>query len=755
MDLERMLDSIAGYSQESFASKNAVLSFGEYLGHLAERPYALTRNAPQYLHDVFAHHGHYEVPGIGGLPVRRWRVFDDPGGDGSLMVFGHEDVQERIHEVVSEFVQRGRADRFILLHGPNGSAKSSIINALVAALERYSRSDDGALYRMSWIFCEGEDRSAVGFGPSRPLDELDTYAHVNERLITCRIPCETKDPPFFLIPKRKRRELLDAALASDGEETRRRFQWTDHAARGDLSPKNKAIYECLLKAYEGDWRKVVKHVRVERYYLSHRYRVGAVTIEPQATIDAGARLLSHGSLKGLPPVLQHETLVEASGDLVDANTGLAEYGDFLKRNIEANKYLLTTAERGFLNLPSATIQLNLVLFGTTNEKYFSAFKRDPSFGSFKGRFELVRVPYLREYGKEQLIYDRHLELVSGDRHVAPHTAMLAALWAVLTRLRRVSAGRWQGNMGRILRRLTPLQKANLYDTGRLPPGLDDDDRHELRASIGEIVEDTVGEEEEFEGFVDAAYEGRRGASAREMMQLLTEVAVSSEADCMGPLQLFEILPRIVEDRTLYSFLRVPEDGGYHDPEAFIETIRTEYVRLAADEVQRAADLVAEGEYLRLFQDYLNHVRASETHERVRNPRTGEQEPPDESLMKEVEEHLDLDGDASDYRSTLSGKAAAWRLSHGDQPLVVESLFQDQIRALERAYFRERRGRIATLVTDALTVFGGGGDELMQDRRQAAANLLGRLQADFGYCPECMAGMLAWVRSHGDRLEDDA
>ena len=30
-----------------------------------------------------------------------------------------------------------------------------------------------------------------------------------------------------------------------------------------------------------DWKKLVRHVQVERYYISKRYRSGAVAIEPQ------------------------------------------------------------------------------------------------------------------------------------------------------------------------------------------------------------------------------------------------------------------------------------------------------------------------------------------------------------------------------------------------------------------------------------------------------------------------------------------
>src|SRR5690606_27136759 len=153
----------------------------------------------------------------------------------------------------------------------------------------------------SWIFCESGERAPLGFATKNELDELDSFANVDDKMISSRMPCEMKDPPFFLLPKRRRIELLREALAEAAEEERSRFKWTEFLLKGELSPKNKVIYESLLRSYRGDWHKVIRHVRVERFYISHRYRTGAVTIEPQGTIDAGSRMLGHSQMSGLPP----------------------------------------------------------------------------------------------------------------------------------------------------------------------------------------------------------------------------------------------------------------------------------------------------------------------------------------------------------------------------------------------------------------------------------------------------------------------
>lgn len=744
VDLERILEDLARSTRDDFSRRNSVMGFSPYLKLVGGAPASLTRTAASYLLDAVDHFGAYDVKAY-GQTARRWRAFDDPGapGETSAEVFGHEEVQRRIHEILSEFARHGRCDRFILLHGPNGSAKSSLIDGMVRALERYSATPEGALYRFSWIFCESGDRERVGFQPGKILETAESLADVDERLVSSRVPSELKDPPFFLIPKDLRRVFFEGLVKEAPAEERKRFQWSEFVLNGDLSPKSKLIYDCLLKAYGGDWKRVVRHVRVERWYVSRQYRAGAVTIEPQATIDAQSRMLSHGAVTGLPPVLMHETLVEAYGDLVDGNGGLVEFSDFFKRPIEASKYLLTTAERGTLNLAGYTAQLNLVMFGTTNEKYLAAFKRDPAFASFKGRFELVRVPYLLEYKKEAQIYARHLGHVRGERHVAPHTATAIALWTVLTRLKRPNPGRYPAGIQAAIRRLTPLRKARLYERAEMPSDLTEDEQKLLRAEIRNLRAEYDGAEDEVEGSIDAAYEGCDGASPRETLALLADVAVKSERACISPVDVFEALPGLIADKTVHRFLRIPKDGAFHDPEGFVDEVRAEYVTHIQREIQRASDVVDEGEYARLFQEYFRHVKAFDSQQKVQNVQTGKLEPPDEGLMTEVERHFDLKEPAPKFRRDLITRIAAFRLDNPTKPLVYDELFEHLFTALKQSVFADHHQKLVRLTEDALLIESKTGDHLPSDRRQAASCLLGRLVKDFGYCDACRSEMLAY------------
>src|SRR6185295_416357 len=227
--------------------------------------------------------------------------------------------------------------------------------------------------------------------------------------------------------------------------------------------------------------------------------------------------------------------------------------------LELNKYLLSTVERGEVSLPNVSAKLNLVMIGTCNEKQLSAFKATPDFTSYKGRIELVRAPYLLEWRKERSIYRPFIDEIRETRHVAPHTTDVAALWAVMTRLRKPDPGHYPAEISAVIRRLTPLDKAKLYDDGTVPEGINSEEKKLLRVHIPTLRDEHRDQMMEFENFVCAAYEGRRGASAREMKSLLSDAAVSGDRKFVSPLAVFDAMEKLLRDKTVYDFLRLEPD----------------------------------------------------------------------------------------------------------------------------------------------------------------------------------------------------
>ena len=187
-----------------------------------------------------------------------------------------------------------------------------------------------------------------------------------------KIPCELRDPPLFLIPRAIRADIIEEALKGCPDENRPHFPY-DYFLEGDLCQKCKRIYEALLLSYHGDWKKVVHHVQVERYFISRRYRNAAASIEPQGNVDATTRFIHHENSWNIPPILRNVSLYEPVGDIIDANRGILEYSDFLKRPPETNKYLLTTCESGTVNLNNCIAYLDVSIVGTSNEKQLKPF----------------------------------------------------------------------------------------------------------------------------------------------------------------------------------------------------------------------------------------------------------------------------------------------------------------------------------------------------------------------------------------------
>src|SRR5690606_40603839 len=92
---------------------------------------------------------------------------------------------------------------------------------------------------------------------------------------------------------------------------------------------------------------VLQHVQVERFFLSRQYRQGLVTVEPKQTVDARSFLVTPDSAyAALPAAVGSQALYAVQGDLVDANRGIVNFSDLLKRPYEHYKYLLTATETG-------------------------------------------------------------------------------------------------------------------------------------------------------------------------------------------------------------------------------------------------------------------------------------------------------------------------------------------------------------------------------------------------------------------------
>jgi serine protein kinase len=696
--------AIAAEVKRRWSEGRRVLSFDEFLLLFEEEPRRHTRDASRYLADCIDHFGQRPADHGGALP--RYRLFDLPfdaeePSARSERLIGHEEIQHAFRRGLANFEREGRVNRLLMLHGPNGSAKSTFVHCLMRGLEHYATLPEGASYFFSWIFPRGKDGRALGFGSSdEALARSETFAHLPDGQIDLRIASELRESPLLLLPAEERKRLVRSAYARAGVKT----PPPALIERGQLGAKNRLIFDALLTAYRGDLRRVLAHVRIERSFVSMRYRQGAVTIGPQVAVDASERQITvDRSLAALPASLASVALFEASGELVEASGGLLEYSDMLKRPLDAWKYLLLAIEEGEVALSTSILPLNTVLVATSNDVHLEAFRGHHEYKSFRGRLSFVRVPYLVDRRSEQAIYDAQIvprilaSDGSGGGHVTPHATFVAALWAVLTRLERPSAERYASRrLGAIAAQLTPLEKSDFYAGLLVPHRLSTDEAAELRAGVVELR----SEHDE-----DLRYEGQGGASPREIRVLLLDAAQDRRFEGLSPLAVLDRIEALVTDGD-HDFLKRPPEGGYHDHRALLEATRQRWLDLVDDTFRRCSGLVEESQYVDLFDRYVTHVSYWLKKERVPNPVTGRDEPADTQLMESVEAMLGVSGGASkaeEFRRDLINVVAGHAIDHPGTRPSMPGLFPRYLQQLREATYGKRRRQLAELAEDVVRV----------------------------------------------------
>lgn len=706
VDASSMITELSRQYREMFQNRRVILTFSGYLDLVQKNPRGLIRNAAEYIRDTFDHFGTRQLVGkdVTASAVR-FKIFDQ-GTEKNVPIIGGETVQGDLYNILQGFVRQGFANKLILLHGPNGSAKTSTVEQIAWGMQKYSELEEGAVYRFNWIFptekvspedLRGET-GPIGFarGPDGKADDFGSYALLDDHLIASKIHSDFKDNPIYLLPMPQREIWLRQWIAAASGIRPEDVELPPHILLSGLSKRNQLILENLLAVYEGNLAKALRHVQVERFFYSRQYRVGISTVEPQMAVDAIEKQLTMDrNIQNLPSFLHNIRYFEAQGELIEANRGLLEYSDLLKRPLETFKYLLTTVEKSSISLPSSTAHLDMVYIATSNEKHLDSFKTIPDFSSFRGRFELVTVPYLLRPSHEAQVYKKEIDALAKTKKVAPHSLDMLCIWAVMTRYKQPDPEYYENQYRSLVARLDPRSKVKLYENESLRGIYKQGEESQLKEIRSRILGESVGM---------VVYEGRFGASPREIKQILSRAAQSAAHVTLTPMAIFEELERLIKDRTVYEFLQFEPRGKYHDVGAFIGIIKDEFADIFELETLHSMSMVADEEYERLLTRYIESVVADIKKEKIYNASTEQYEPTNQSLMKEIEKITGVQGTVERHRESLLARLAAWRLDHPKDELDIADLFQDILVKIQEHYFAERRG-IVQKVYEAMLALG--------------------------------------------------
>ncbi len=273
----------------------------------------------------------------------------------------------------------------------------------------------------------------------------------------------------------------------------------------------------------------------------------------------------------------------------------------------------------------------------------------------------------------------------------------------------------------------------------MPASLSAEDRKLLRSSLNNIAE-------EYNNV--PYYEGRMGASAREMKSILFEAAQNPEFPCLSPLAVLRELDSFVKRVTEYEFLKQDVKDGYHDAHEFITTTRNEYLNKIDSEVRDSIGLYDSNqweEFLRKYVQQISH-RASQ----------GKGEEPDhgQTGRSRLRPHRRARTHRRSPTGQLRQRSIPTRGHLADRRLVARSparnrglceSFPEFWRKLEKHYFESQKA-LLTKMHNALAQYDpsdpdrGGNDEGLQLARLTIKNMI----AKRGYCEHCAKEVITFL-----------
>lgn len=675
--------------RQRFETQHWTGSFDDYLEIVSQRP-EVARNAFQRIYDMIMSFGSERYRRF-KRDLVRYHFFADPIDSGHDGIFG---LDEQLMQLVDVFRSAaegyGTDRRILLLHGPVGSSKSTIARLIKKGLEHYSRTDAGALYSFSWM-----------------LDE-----HAGPTAKTHEFRCPMHEEPLLLVPSEARTDLLNTLNQTYATSGKHRGKLRLY---GELDPFCRRVYDDLMRHYDGDWSKVLSHVRVRRLLLSEKDRIGIGTFQPkdeknqdstELTGDINYRKIALYGSDSDPRAFNFD------GELCVANRGIVEFIEVLKLDV-AFLYDLLGASQERLIKPKKFAQTHIdeVIIGHTNEPEYKKLQSNELMEAFRDRTIKIDIPYNIRLDDEIRIYAKDFgpERVK-HMHIAPHTLEVAAMWAVLTRLEEPKkAG------------LTLMQKLKLYN-GK---------------SIQGTTEDTIKELRE-----EAQREGMQGISPRFVQDKVSNALVSAQAIEEGQVNPFMLMNEI-ESGLLHHSLVTNEELRKHYRE-LLALVLSEYEDTIKGEVQRA--IVADEDAIkRLCTNYIENVRASTQRERVKNRYTGKDEEPDERLMRSIEEKIEIpESRKDDFRQEIMNYIGALAL---DGKKFEYNTNARLYKALELKLFEDQRDtiKLKNLVSS-----------IIDDETQQKIDVIKKRMIDqFGYNDRSAADVLNYVASifaRGDKKD---
>jgi serine protein kinase len=471
--------------------------------------------------------------------------------------FGMERPLAKVMRYLHSASMKGEESRqVLLLLGPVGAGKSALVEHIKRALE-----GSGAIYALKG--------------------------------------CPINEEPIHLVPRSLRQEFSDIY----GVKT-----------EGDLCP---ICRHRLLEEYDGDYLKFP----VVETSFSIRGRRGIGVVPPMdANTQDTSILIGTEDISKLDLYPEDDPRVlSLNGAFNVGNRGIVEFVEVFKNEIEFLHTMITATQEKSVPSPGkgAMIYFDGVILAHCNEAEWIKFKSENTNEAILDRIVRVNVPYCLEVGEEQKIYNKLLNESDFEAHIAPHTLEVAAMFAVLSRLKESN-------------KVDPLTKMKIYNGD-------------------EIVEKGYIKKIDINDLRDEARdEGMTGISTRFIMKAIDSALADSDRGMVTPISIRDALIKQVKEQVI-------EDAKREKYLSFLQKdLHDEYLKILEKEITKAFVSAYQEQAESLFDNYLDHAEAYVNSSKVKDNITNEEMVADEEFMCSIEEQIGIVGSAREnFRADIT------------------------------------------------------------------------------------------------------
>lgn len=554
--------------------------------------------------------------------------------------FGMERPLEKVMRFLHSAAMRGEESRqVLLLLGPVGAGKSALIEHIKGALEA----------------CD-------------PIYVLEG--------------CPIREEPLHLIPRSLREEFVEMYGIR---------------VEGDLCP---ICRHRLINEFDGDYTRFP--ISQSSFSVRGRKGIGVVPPMDPNTQDTSLLIGSEDISKlDLYPE-DDPRVLSLNGAFNVGNRGIVEFVEVFKNEIEFLHTMLTATQEK--NVPSpgkqAMIYFDGIILAHCNEAEWNKFKSEHTNEAILDRIVRVNIPYSLEFEQEVKIYKKLIARSDFDCHIAPHTLEIAAMFAVLSRLKPSN-------------KVDPLTKMKIYNGE-------------------EIVEKGLIKKVDIKDFREEVEdEGMTGISTRFIMKSIDAALADSTKNMITPISIRDSLIKQVKEQIVNA-----EDRKYF-LQFLQKVLHEEYLALLEKEITKAFVTAYDEQAESLFNNYLDHAEAYVNNTKVKDGVTSEDMEPDEKFLQSIEEQIGIKGSSkNNFRADITaymfaklrrGDTIDWR-SYGPLREAIESKLVASVRDISRIVTKSKsrdtkqKGKFNAMVQTLIDSYGYNEDSAEEILKFASNNL---------------------------------